>query len=138
MTTVNLEQALRVLAREAHSLAYAALKPLGVTPLQYDILETISTHMEDPGPRAFGPTRISEKVRMGRLHTSEMTRQLNKSGYVRTANGGHRVLTAKGIELLEECRYALRGADRHMQRYFDDYGLEVLTEAFLKQQEGAK
>lgn len=138
MKTVNLEQALRTLAREANSLTTEALKPFGITPLQYDILETISSHMEDPGTRAFGPIRISERVKLSSLHVGDETRYLSKGGYVRTSPGGHRVLTAKGIEFLEECRYALQGVNRNMQAYFDDYGLEAVAEAFLKQQEGAK
>ena len=137
MRTVSLEQALRILAREANSLASEALKPLGVSPLQYDILETISNNMEEPEGRAFRPIRISERVFLGSLHVSGETRKLRDRGYLRTAPGSSRVLTAKGVELLEECRHTLRGVNRHMQRYFDNYGLEAVAEAFCKQQEGA-
>jgi DNA-binding MarR family transcriptional regulator len=133
MSEVSLEHALRCLAREATNMAEEALRPLGITPHQYDILEVIASYMEEPQSYTLMPGRISAignfKYGWGRENVAILRRE----GYVRTAIGGSRLLTAAGVELLEQSRAVLRETNRIMSKYFEDTGLEYIAEAHLRQ-----
>lgn len=136
MTVVNLDHALRVLGREAAALAEEALQPLGVTTNEYDMLETIDAFMRTPQRLALLSSRASRRIGVGVSIGNTYVLRLQRRGYVRNAVGGSRLLTAKGGELLDECRRTLEPVNRQLQSYFTDTGLELLAEAFLKQQEG--
>ncbi len=136
-TNISLEQAIRSLGREAENLAEEALEPLGITPIQYDILETIARYMENPGKQSLMPARIAKAVQRKRKRGSREVLALKEKGYIHHAFGGSRLLTARGEETLADCRAALRPANQHMGQYFKDIGLEVIAEAFFTQQERA-
>lgn len=134
MTEIHLEHALRVLGRHTVAAATEALAPLGLTPAEYDIMEVISRYMDDPDGLNFNNRTISRLVGIHYATCADQLGRLQRSGLVRMTGGWTRLLTAKGLDTLAECRWRLREANREMQRHFEDYGLENLAEALLSQQ----
>lgn len=138
MTEIYLEHALRVLGRHATLAATEALARVELTPIEYDILETIARYMEDPSDDRFTIRDISHLVGIHYASCADQVGRLQRSGLVRMTANWTKLLTAKGLQALEGCRWQLREANREMQRHFQDYGLEDIANAFLHQQGGVQ
>lgn len=137
MPAVRIEHALRVLGRAANRAAEEALEPLNITPIEYDILETIKRFMDNPEEYTLKVPNISTLIGIHRASGFDRVPRLERSGYVRHAPGGSRLLTTRGLQKLEECRRALKPTERLFESLFaNKTAIEAFAEAFLTQQEG--
>lgn len=132
MADVYVEHALRILGRHAKRGADKALEPLGISTMEYDVMEIMARYMANPDVRELTVSVIARRMGILTASSSGYINRLQRSGYARETAGGSRLLTTKGFEKLDECRYALRETSQRLAELFKDYGLEDLASAYLQ------
>jgi Mn-dependent DtxR family transcriptional regulator len=135
MVDVRVEHMLRVFGMHSKRVAEEALAPLGVRPTEYDVMEIISRYMANPDVESLTLGVIAERMGNLKATTCNYLGNLRRSGYVREAAGGSRLLTASGEAKLEECRHALRHSNRYLTDLFQPHVLEGMATAFLTNEE---
>jgi predicted transcriptional regulator len=135
MVGVRMEHMLRILGTHSKYAAEDALAPLGMRPMEYDVMEIISRYMDDPDVPNLTMTIIAKRMGVLVPTVYNYIGNLQRSGYVREATGRSRLLTGKGETMLDDCRRALRDSERNFADLFPPEVLEGITKAFLTHEE---